>query len=158
MRRTCKAHRAQLDSTKAESQKQVDDLQRKVGEYETLITTLRASVEAKSTEAGQIGDVLLQRTPKLRGLMPLSRKLTPSPSKCVKSSPRRLKSLRQARQETIALYEERLGATESRRFELEDTVEELEEKIRRRAGVPTSPRSGDDKGEAAAILDESRSN
>lgn len=147
------AHRAQLDNAKAESQTQVDGLQNKVDECESLIATLRASVEAKSTEAGQIGDVLTSKDAEIARLDALVKETKAESDQVREELSAQVDELRQAGQETIALYEERLGAAESRRFELEDVVEELEEKIRRRA-VPTSPRSGVERGEAAAILDE----
>ncbi|OBZ68152.1 Trans-L-3-hydroxyproline dehydratase [Grifola frondosa] len=46
--------------------------------------------------------------------------------------------LRKAGQETIALYEERLSAADSRRYELEDLVASLEEQLRTQT-VPPSP-------------------
>ena len=122
-----------LESLRAESDARSRDLQTKVNDSEILIASLKEAVEAKSNEAGQNEGVIQAKNAEIGLLEARVKKAYSELEEMRRDLSAQVEELRQAGQETIALYEERLSSAESKRYELEDLVEELEEKLKRRA-------------------------
>ncbi|KAH0827787.1 hypothetical protein J3R83DRAFT_3405 [Lanmaoa asiatica] len=106
---------AELERAKSENEARLNDVQAKFDANEALaknaeISLLEARLEKVSTE------------------LDVERKELGS----------QIDELRQAGQETIALYEERLSAADLRRYEMEDKIIALEDQVRK-AATPLSP-------------------
>ncbi|KAG1839264.1 hypothetical protein F4604DRAFT_1885313 [Suillus subluteus] len=126
---------SELERIKNENEARVADLQAKFGTNESLVKSLKealrdALLKAKNDEIG----LLEGRLEKVSGELEVDRKELNA----------QIDELRQAGQETIALYEERLSTADSRQYELEDRV---------KASTPLSPSAALQRATSAAEID-----
>ncbi|THH08437.1 hypothetical protein EW145_g2708 [Phellinidium pouzarii] len=155
LERTIKSSSDALESLRSEGDVRAKDLQTKIDDCETLISSLKDAIEAKSNEAGQNEGIIQAKDAEI-GLLEARVKKTNSDLEDVRRDlAGQIDRLRSAGQETIALYEERLGSAESKRYELEDLVEQLEEQLKK-LGSPSRLLSNDvqDSTEATRIDNE----
>ncbi|KAI5118934.1 hypothetical protein M0805_003758 [Coniferiporia weirii] len=135
LERAAQASTDALESLRAEGDARARALQTQVDDYEALVTSLKAAVAAQADEAGQNAGVLQAKNDELALLEARARKGATELEDARRELGGQIDELRHAGQETIALYEERLGAAESKRYELEDVVEQLEEQLRRQRAL-----------------------
>ncbi|KAH8118910.1 hypothetical protein DFH11DRAFT_1561792 [Phellopilus nigrolimitatus] len=141
--RTNEASSRALESVRAEGDARGKDLQAKIDDCETLISSLKDAIEAKSNEAGQNEGVIQAKNAEIGLLEARVRKANSDLEDVRHDLAGQIDELRHAGQETIALYEERLGVAESKRYELEDLAEQLEEQLKKRSS-PLRRASGED--------------
>ncbi|KAF8554711.1 hypothetical protein OG21DRAFT_1496815, partial [Imleria badia] len=111
---------AELERAKAEHDARLNDLQAKLDTNEALVRSLKEAIEAKEG-AEHESDTLLKAKNTEIGILET-----------------RLEKVSTELEETIALYEERLSAADSRRYEIEDKIIALEDQVRKVA-TPLSP-------------------
>ncbi|KAF9021695.1 hypothetical protein BDZ89DRAFT_1071242 [Hymenopellis radicata] len=129
--------KGELDKVKADATLAAQEAEVKMSEWQTALT---AAEESKATQASEFGDTLSQKEQSVRELEDAKGGLELDIGKLKKTVVDlederhdlmgQVDELRQAGQETIALYEERLRACDVQRYELEDHVAELEARLR----------------------------
>ncbi|KAF8919442.1 hypothetical protein CPB85DRAFT_1276670 [Mucidula mucida] len=127
----------ELDKVKADAALAAQEAEVKVTELQTALT---AAEESKATQASEFDSTLTQKEQSVRELEDAKAGLELDIGKLKKTVVDlederhdlmgQVDELRQAGQETIALYEERLRACDVQRYELEDHVAELEARLR----------------------------
>ncbi|EJD02624.1 uncharacterized protein FOMMEDRAFT_107555 [Fomitiporia mediterranea MF3/22] len=130
-----------LQAQRAEDESRLNDLQSKLDESQSLITSLKDAIEAKSNEAGQNEGIIQAKDAEINLLEGRVKKASSELDDVRKDLTAQIDELRHAGQETIALYEERLAAADSRRYQLEDLVDRLEEQLKRRTSLSKSQNS-----------------
>ncbi|KAG1839825.1 hypothetical protein DFJ58DRAFT_811496 [Suillus subalutaceus] len=143
---------SELERIKNENEARVADLQAKFGTNESLVKSLKEAIAVKEgvehdrdallkAKNDEIG-LLEGRLEKVSGELEVDRKELNA----------QIDELRQAGQETIALYEERLSTADSRQYELEDRVVFLEDQVKK-ASTPLSPSAALQRATSAAEID-----
>lgn len=122
-----------LEGLRAESEARLNDLQAKIDDDDHLIGKLKEAVDAKSTEVGENEGIIRAKDSEIGLLDSRLKEASAELEEVRRELTHQIDELRLAGQETIALYEERLGTADSKRYELEDLVEELEDKVRRQS-------------------------
>ncbi|KAF9231494.1 hypothetical protein BU15DRAFT_90898 [Melanogaster broomeanus] len=129
---------AELERAKAESEARLNDLQAKLYTSEVLGKSLKEAIEVKEGAEHESDALLKAKNAEIGLLEGRLEKLSAELDMERKELGAQIDELRQAGQETIALYEERLSAADARRYEMEDRIIALEEQVKK-ATVPLSP-------------------
>ncbi|KAH7888798.1 hypothetical protein F5I97DRAFT_1855623 [Phlebopus sp. FC_14] len=127
-----------LELTKTETEARVHDCLVKLDNSEALVKNLMEAIEVK--EGAEHENTAFLKA-KIAEISLLETRLANTSAEWDterKDLGAQIDELRQAGQETIALYEERLSAAESRRYEMEDRVIALEEQVKKAAVPPLS--------------------
>ncbi|KAG8213853.1 hypothetical protein J3R82DRAFT_10597 [Butyriboletus roseoflavus] len=129
---------AELERAKAETEARLHDVQAKLDGSEALVRSLKEAIEAKEGAEHESNTLLKAKNAEISHLEARLEKVSTELDVERKELGSQIDELRQAGQETIALYEERLSAADSRRYELEDKIIALEDQARK-AATPPSP-------------------
>ena len=131
LERSLQASNDALTSQRADNDARLKELQDKLDDAIQLTSSLKDAIEAKSNEAGQNEGIISAKNAEIELLDTRVKKAYAELEEVRKDLGAQVDELRQAGQETIALYEERLSAADARRYELEDMVESLEEQVKK---------------------------
>ncbi|KAF8135507.1 hypothetical protein EV363DRAFT_797597 [Boletus edulis] len=129
---------AELERAKAETETGLNDLQAKLDTNEALVRSLKEAIETKEGAEHESNTLLKAKNAEISLLETRLDKVSTELEVERKELASQIDELRQAGQETIALYEERLSVADSRRYELEDRIIALEDQLRKVA-TPPSP-------------------
>ncbi|EIN11336.1 hypothetical protein PUNSTDRAFT_141741 [Punctularia strigosozonata HHB-11173 SS5] len=131
---------AQSDKERAtaEAEGRVINLQSKLEEADILVRSLKDAAEAKEGAEVENGAIVRAKDAEITLLQSRVEKITIQLDTERKELGAQIDELRQAGQETIALYEERLSLADSKRYELEDRIALLEDQIQK-STQPLSP-------------------
>ncbi|KAG8773074.1 hypothetical protein FRC12_002746 [Ceratobasidium sp. 428] len=124
------------DKARAELETRIKDEESKRSDAEALVTSLKEALASKSSVAEEHAAELKAKNDEIALLEARVQRLDTDLQFERRELGQQVEELRQAGQETIALYEERISGMETRRYELEDTVADLEAKIAQRAASP----------------------
>lgn len=138
LERSLQASSDALSSQRVDSDARLKELQDKLEDANKLTGSLKDAIEAKSNEAGQNEGIIHAKNAEIDLLDARVKKAYLELEDVRRDLSGQVDELRQAGQETIALYEERLSVAETKRYELEDLVESLEEKVKKQE-TPVSP-------------------
>ncbi|KAI0743950.1 hypothetical protein C8Q80DRAFT_1220751 [Daedaleopsis nitida] len=128
----------ELEKVRNEGESRLRDAQSKLEDKEALVVQLKEAVEAREGEQSEINSSLKAKNAEIALLEARVQKVSSELEEERRELGAQVDELRRAGQETIALYEERLSAADTRRYELEDRIIELEEKLRAQTR-PISP-------------------
>ncbi|KAF8844266.1 hypothetical protein BDN67DRAFT_963002 [Paxillus ammoniavirescens] len=129
---------AELERAKAESEARLNDLHAKAYTSEALVKSLKEAIEVKEGAEHESNVLLKAKNAEIGLLEGRLEKVSAELDMERKELGAQIDELRQAGQETIALYEERLSTADSRRYEMEDKIIALEDQVKK-AIVPLSP-------------------
>ncbi|KAG8709992.1 hypothetical protein FRC09_000365, partial [Ceratobasidium sp. 395] len=124
------------DKARAELETRIKDEESKRSDAEALVTSLKEALASKSSVAEEHAAELKAKNDEIALLEARVQRLDTDLQFERRELGQQVEELRQAGQETIALYEERISGMETRRYELEDTVADLEAKVAQRAASP----------------------
>ncbi|KAI0958692.1 hypothetical protein AcV7_004436 [Taiwanofungus camphoratus] len=141
-----------IDKVKGDAEARIRDVHSKLEDKEALVAQLKELIEAKEGLQNENDAVLRAKNAEIVLLEARVQKAYAELVDERKDLGGQVDELRKAGQETIALYEERLSAADTRRYELEDLISSLEEQVRAQA-VPPSPSSATRFTSAAAEID-----
>ncbi|KAI0759824.1 hypothetical protein BD413DRAFT_487303 [Trametes elegans] len=136
LQRTAEQAARDAEKARAESEARLRDAQSQLADRDALVKQLKAAVEAREGEQSENAAVLTAKNTEIALLEARVQKAYAELEEERRELGSQIDELRQAGQETIALYEERLSAADSRRYELEDLVASLEEQVRARPASP----------------------
>lgn len=142
---------AELERVKAESETRMNDLQAKLDTNEALVKSLKEAIQHKEGAEHESDALLKAKNAEITLLQGRLEKVSSELDMERRELGGQIDELRQAGQETIALYEERLSAADSKRYELEDQIMALEEQVRK-ASSPLSA-GADSRSATAAEID-----
>lgn len=144
---------AELDRVKVESETRMTDLQAKLDTSESLVRSLKEAIQHKEGAEHESDALLKAKNAEITLLEGRLEKVSSELDMERRELGGQIDELRQAGQETIALYEERLSAADGKRYELEDHITVLEEQVRK-ANLPLSPGATSRSATAAEIDNE----
>ncbi|QRW08003.1 CAP-Gly domain protein [Ceratobasidium sp. AG-Ba] len=124
------------DKTRAELETRIKDEENKRTDAEALVASLKEALASKSSVAEEHVAELKAKNDEIALLEGRVQRLDTDLQFERRELGQQVEELRQAGQETIALYEERISGMEARRYELEDVIAELEAKLAQRAASP----------------------
>ncbi|TFY60524.1 hypothetical protein EVG20_g7385 [Dentipellis fragilis] len=130
---------ADVEKVRNDGDARIRDLQSRLDDKETLVKNLKDALELKNDEQNENDAVLKAKDSEITLLEARVQKAYTELDDERKELGGQVDELRQAGQETIALYEERLSAAEAKRYELEDSVTSLQEQLRQQAETPSPP-------------------
>ncbi|KAL4078456.1 hypothetical protein V8B97DRAFT_2021512 [Scleroderma yunnanense] len=144
---------AELERSRMEGDARLNDLQAKLGSSEILVKSLKEAIEVKEGAEHESDALLKAKNAEIALLEGRLEKLSTELDMERKELGAQIEELRQAGQETIALYEERLSAADGTRYDLEDRIVALEEQVKK-ATTPLSTGVGSQRATAAEIDNE----
>ncbi|KAG9073871.1 hypothetical protein FS749_014603, partial [Ceratobasidium sp. UAMH 11750] len=124
------------DKTRAELETRIKDEEGKRTDAEALVASLKEALASKASVADEHAAALKAKNDEIALLEGRVQRLDTDLQFERRELGQQVDELRQAGQETIALYEERISEMEARRYELEDAIAELEAKLAQRAASP----------------------
>ncbi|EPQ57410.1 hypothetical protein GLOTRDRAFT_92447 [Gloeophyllum trabeum ATCC 11539] len=143
LERNVKQVNTALEKARSDAENKIKDLQSNLEDKESLISELKDAITAKEGAQDEKDAVLKAKDTEIALLENRIQKLSTDLENERKELGAQVEELRQAGQETIALYEERLSAADFKRYELEDLVASLQEQLKAHAhgssADPTSP-------------------
>ncbi|OJT13108.1 hypothetical protein TRAPUB_10334 [Trametes pubescens] len=137
LQRTADQAARDVDKARADGEARLRDVQSKLDDRDALIVQLKEAVEAREGEQSESAAVVKAKNTEIALLEARVEKAYAELEEERRELGAQVDELRRAGQETIALYEERLSAADSRRYELEDLVASLEEQVRSQARPPS---------------------
>lgn len=144
---------AELERSRTESEARLNDLQAKLQTGEALVKSLKQAIEVKEGAEHESGALLKAKNAEIALLEGRLEKVSTELDIERKELGAQIEELRQAGQETIALYEERLSAADGLRYDLEDQIVVLEEQVRK-STAPHSAGVASQRATAAEIDNE----
>ncbi|KAG1765492.1 hypothetical protein EV702DRAFT_1204525 [Suillus placidus] len=141
-----------LERVKNENETRVADLQAKLDTSESLVKSLKEAIAVKEGVEHDRDALLKAKNDEIGLLEGRLEKVSGELEADRKELNAQIDELRQAGQETIALYEERLSTADSSRYELEDRVVFLEDQVKK-ASTPLSPSAVLQRATSAAEID-----
>ncbi|KZT72034.1 hypothetical protein DAEQUDRAFT_723192 [Daedalea quercina L-15889] len=141
-----------IDKAKSDAEARVRDIQSKLDDRDALVSNLKDALQTKEGLQSENDAILRAKDAEIALLQTRVQKAYSDLEEERRELGGQVDELRKAGQETIALYEERLSAADSRRYELEDLVANLEEQLRARA-QPLSPLTAQRQAASAAEID-----
>ncbi|KAH9839568.1 uncharacterized protein C8Q71DRAFT_750078 [Rhodofomes roseus] len=141
-----------IDKTKNDAEARVRDIQSKLDDRDALVTNLKEALQTKEGLQSENDAVLRAKDAEIGLLEARVQKAYNDLEDERRELGGQVDELRRAGQETIALYEERLSAADTRRYELEDLVANLEEQLRTQV-QPLSPLTAQRQAASAAEID-----
>ncbi|KIP04841.1 hypothetical protein PHLGIDRAFT_75210 [Phlebiopsis gigantea 11061_1 CR5-6] len=127
-----------IEKVKNDGELRIRDIQSKLDDKEFLVTQLKELVDAKEGLQSENDAVIAAKNAEIAVLETRVQKAYAELEEERRELGGQVDELRKAGQETIALYEERLSAADSRRYEMEDHIASLEEQLQDQAR-PVSP-------------------
>ncbi|EIW62820.1 uncharacterized protein TRAVEDRAFT_34134 [Trametes versicolor FP-101664 SS1] len=137
LQRTADQAARDVDKARADGEARLRDVQSKLDDRDALIVQLKEAVEVREGEQSESAAVVKAKNTEIALLEARVEKAYAELEEERRELGAQVDELRRAGQETIALYEERLSAADSRRYELEDLVASLEEQVRNQARPPS---------------------
>ncbi|TBU31589.1 hypothetical protein BD311DRAFT_98494 [Dichomitus squalens] len=141
-----------IEKVRADGEARLRDVQSKLEDREALIVQLKQAVEAREGEQSESAGMLKAKNAEIALLEARVQKVSAELEEERRELGGQVEELRRAGQETIALYEERLSAADTKRYELEDLIVSLEEQLRSQAR-PVSPGTLARQATSAAEID-----
>ncbi|KAH9929550.1 uncharacterized protein BXZ73DRAFT_90402 [Epithele typhae] len=141
-----------VEKARSDGDARLRDAQNKLEDKEALVAQLKEAVEAREGEQSENADLLKAKNGEIALLEARVQKAYAELEEERRELGAQVDELRKAGQETIALYEERLNAADSKRYELEDLVISLEEQVKA-AERPVSPGAAARQAESAAQIE-----
>ncbi|KAI0745313.1 hypothetical protein C8Q76DRAFT_806678 [Earliella scabrosa] len=141
-----------LEKVRNESEGRLRDVQSQLEDKDALVVQLKAAVEAREGEQSENASLINAKNTEIAQLEARVQTLSEELEREKRELNGQIDLLRQAGQETIALYEERLSAADTKRYELEDKIFALEEQLRAPAR-PLSPATVARQAASAAEID-----
>ncbi|KAL1673859.1 hypothetical protein EV122DRAFT_293840 [Schizophyllum commune] len=139
----------QLESQKTSSESTISSLKAQMEEMESLVATLKDAVKEKEGVASENDATIQAKNAEIAALDARLKRTQIELQDERRELSAQVDELRQAGQETIALYEERLSAMDTERYELENKISSLEAALRR----STSPSLGRSHGPATTAAE-----
>ncbi|KAI0051630.1 hypothetical protein FA95DRAFT_243872 [Auriscalpium vulgare] len=139
MERTVGNAAADTDKVRGEGEARVRDLQSRLDDKEELLKNLKEAIALKEGVVSENTAVLNAKDAEISVLEARVKKSYKELEDERRELGGQVDALRQAGQETIALYEERLAAAEDQRYEQEALVTNLQERLNAAALSPSSP-------------------
>lgn len=127
-----------IEKAKGDGEARIRDLQSKLDDKEALVSQLKELIDAKEGQQSENDAVLAAKNAEIAVLEARVQKAYAELEEERRELGGQVDELRKAGQETIALYEERLSAADSRRYEMEDAIASLQEQLQAQAR-PVSP-------------------
>ncbi|KII92295.1 hypothetical protein PLICRDRAFT_172397 [Plicaturopsis crispa FD-325 SS-3] len=121
----------EAEQRRAEADNRLKDLQSKLDDSTALINNLKEALDAKEGMENQNDAVLKAKNAEISLLQARVDKVSADFLDERRELGAQVEELREAGQETIALYEERLSAADTQRYELEDRISALEARLRK---------------------------
>ncbi|KAG2150614.1 hypothetical protein DEU56DRAFT_780997 [Suillus clintonianus] len=143
---------SELERVKNENEARVADFQAKLDTSELLVKSLKEAIAVKEGVEHDRDALLKAKNDEIGLLEGRLEKVSGELESDRKELNAQIDELRQAGQETIALYEERLSTADSRRYELEDRIVFLEDQVKK-ASTPLSPSAVLQRATSAAEID-----
>ncbi|KAG2355679.1 hypothetical protein BDR07DRAFT_507601 [Suillus spraguei] len=143
---------SELERIKNENEARVADLQAKLDTSDSLVKSLKEAIAVKEGVEHDRDALLKAKNDEIGLLEGRLEKVSGELEADRKELNAQIDELRQAGQETIALYEERLSTADLRRYELEDRVVFLEDQVKK-ASTPLSPSAVLQRATSAAEID-----
>ncbi|KAH7927113.1 hypothetical protein BV22DRAFT_1061490 [Leucogyrophana mollusca] len=143
---------ADMDRSRVENEARLNDIQAKFETSDALVRSLKEAISVKEGAEHETDALLKAKNDEIGLLQGRLEKVSGELQQERKDLGAQIDELRQAGQETIALYEERLNASDTRRYELEDRIVFLEEQAKK-AAVPMSPSAMLQRASSAAEID-----
>ncbi|EGN99907.1 hypothetical protein SERLA73DRAFT_72683 [Serpula lacrymans var. lacrymans S7.3] len=148
LERSSQEVQAELNRTKSDTEMRLADLQVNLTDRDNLVKTLKEAIETKEGVEHETNTILKAKNVEISSLELRNEKLTTESE----HDRREINELRQAGQETIALYEERLSEADTKRYELEDRIVVLEDQVKK-STMPMSPSAALQRASSAAEID-----
>ncbi|KAL6305023.1 hypothetical protein BKA93DRAFT_731910 [Sparassis latifolia] len=126
-----------IDKIKSEAEARLRDVQSKLDDKEALVNHLKESIEFKEGRETENDAVLRAKDAEIALLGARVEKAYLELEDERRELGGQVDELRKAGQETIALYEERLSTSESKRFDLEDEITSLQDQLRKSTVSPS---------------------
>ncbi|KAH7913880.1 hypothetical protein BJ138DRAFT_1144944 [Hygrophoropsis aurantiaca] len=152
LERSAQQNLVDMDRCKAENEARLNDIQARLETSDALIKSLKEAISVKEGAEHETDALLKAKNDEIVLLQKRLEKVSAELEQDRKELGAQIDELRQAGQETIALYEERLSASDTRRYELEDRIIFLEEQAKK-ASVPLSPGAVSQRASSAAEID-----
>ncbi|KAH9911458.1 uncharacterized protein B0H18DRAFT_1062562 [Fomitopsis serialis] len=141
-----------IDKAKNDAEARVRDIQTKLDDRDALVANLKEALQTKEGLQSENDAVLGAKDAEISLLETRVQKAYGDLEDERRELGHQVDELRKAGQETIALYEERLSAADTRRYELEDLVANLEEQLRTQT-QPLSPLAAQRQAASAVEID-----
>ncbi|KAI0054971.1 hypothetical protein BV25DRAFT_1816286 [Artomyces pyxidatus] len=144
---------ADVEKVRSEGEARVRDMQSRLDDTEALLKNLKEVIAQKEGVVNENTSVLNAKDAEIGLLEARVKKAYAELEDERRELGGQVDALRQAGQETIALYEERLSAAESQRYDMEDLIASLQEQLRSQAERPSSPTSAARYASSAAQIE-----
>lgn len=154
LERTLVIATADMDKARMEGESRIRDMQSRLDDKDTLLQNLKEAVEQKEGLESETDAILRTKNAEIALLEARVNKAYAELDAERKDLSSQVDELRQAGQETIALYEERLSAAESKRYEQEDMIVSLREQLRSHIRPPSPSSTARIASSAAQIENE----
>ncbi|ETW80713.1 hypothetical protein HETIRDRAFT_434703, partial [Heterobasidion irregulare TC 32-1] len=128
---------ADVEKAKSDGEARLRDLQSRLDDKESLMKDLKGAIEAKEAGESETNAALKAKNAEIALLEARVQKAYAELEEERRELGGQVDELRQAGQETIALYEERMSAAETKRYELEDAIAALQEQSRAQTQPPS---------------------
>ncbi|EED77467.1 predicted protein [Postia placenta Mad-698-R] len=150
--RAAKEKEADIEKIKSDADARLRDIQSKLDDKEALVDNLKELIEAKEGLQTENDAVLQAKNAEITLLEARVQKAYAELEDERQELGAQVEELRKAGQETIALYEERLSAADTQRYELEDLIASLDEQLRAKL-EPLSPVTAQRQATSAVEID-----
>ncbi|THH28649.1 hypothetical protein EUX98_g5533 [Antrodiella citrinella] len=137
LERTIQESSKDVEKVRSEGEARVRDVQSKLDDKEALVTQLKDAIDAKEGQQSQNDAFITAKNAEISVLEARVQKAYTELEDERRELGGQVDELRKAGQETIALYEERLSAADSKRYEMEDLIASLEEQLRQQVPPPS---------------------
>ncbi|KAH8080291.1 hypothetical protein BXZ70DRAFT_960379 [Cristinia sonorae] len=141
-----------IEKVRNDGEARIRDIQSKLEDKESLVTQLKNVIDDKEGQQSKNDAIITAKNAEIGLLEARVQKAYAELEEERRELGSQVDELRKAGQETIALYEERLSAADSKRYEMEDLIASLEEQIRQQV-PPPSPGSLARHASSAAEID-----
>ncbi|KAF8530397.1 hypothetical protein BU17DRAFT_36275 [Hysterangium stoloniferum] len=132
LERSFKTKEDEVEKARLDSEVQVRELSGKLGDADSLIISLKAVVEeVREGKKEETEAIIGAKDKEIELLSGKVNRLASELEEERRELGSQIEELRLAGQETIALYEEKLSEADSKRWEMEDLVRDLEDKVRK---------------------------
>ncbi|RDX54967.1 hypothetical protein OH76DRAFT_1397294 [Lentinus brumalis] len=152
LQRAAEQAKNELEKVRSEGETKLRDVQNKLEDKESLLTQLKEALNERDGEQSNSDAQLKAKNAEIALLESRVKTVSTELAEERKNLNEQIDELRRAGQEMVALYEERLSAADTRRYELEDLVVTLEEHLKAQAR-PVSPETLARKAATAAEID-----
>ncbi|TCD63032.1 hypothetical protein EIP91_006068 [Steccherinum ochraceum] len=126
-----------VEKAKSDGEARIRDVQSKLDDKEALVNQLKDAIDTKEGLQSKNDALITAKNAEIGVLESRVQKAYTELEEERRELGGQVDELRKAGQETIALYEERLSAADSKRYEMEDLIASLEEQLRQQQPPPS---------------------